>query len=235
MRTVKVEDVMTRRVVTAGAEEPLKLAARLMHRSNVSALPVVGEDGRLRGIVSEADLLRVGGESRESHLEWILRSGSFVEAERVAEGLTVGDAMTRDAVTVHPEISTREAARILLEAGVKRLPVVDRDGVVVGIVSRHDLLMPMIRNDEEIRREIDEAVRWVGVAREVSVDVEDGTVTLRGEVSRRSERDMLAALVGRIDGVLELRDLLRFREDDGDRGREAMVPAPEAMPVPPEC
>lgn len=235
MRFVKVEDVMTRRVVTAGPEEPLKFAARLMHRCNVSAISVVDEEGRLQGIVSEADLLRVGGESREGHLEWILRSGSFVEAERAAEGLTVGDAMTREVVTVGPETSAREAVRTLLGAGVKRLPMVDREGVLVGIVSRHDLLMPMIRNDEEIRGEIEEAIRWVGVAGDVSIEVEDGTVTLRGRVPRRSEREMLVALVGRIDGVLELRNLLRYQEDDGEGDPKAAISAPEGIAVPPEC
>lgn len=235
MPSLKVEDVMTRRVVTAGPDEPLKFLARLMHRSNVSAIPVVDAMGRLQGIVSEADLLRVETEARQSHLEWILRSGSFVEAERAAEQLTVGEVMTSEVVTVRPEAPVREAARILMQAGVKRLPVVDERGMLAGIVSRHDLLMPMIRNDEEIRHEVEDTVRWMGLAADVSIKVEDGTVVLRGRVSGRSDHDALAALVRRIDGVLEVRNLLRYEHDDTGRRPGASPAPPDRIPVPPEC
>ena len=234
MRSLTVEDVMTRDVVTARPQEPLKLLARLMHRTNVSAIPVIDGEGRLLGIVSEADLLRVEEEPRTSHLEWVVRAGAFMEADRVAERLTAGDAMTAEVVTVGPETSIRETIRTLVRAGVKRLPVVDREGTLVGIVSRHDLLMPVIRNDEEIRGEVAEAIRWIGVDPDlVSVEVRDGSVTLRGRAGRRSEVEMVGALVGRIDGVLGLRNLLRYARQDVE-GAPA-PPRPEEALVPPEC
>jgi CBS domain-containing protein len=235
MRSLKVEDVMTRDVVTARAEESLKFVARVMHRANVSAVPVVDGEGRLHGIVSEADLLRVEEEPRRSFPEWMLRTGAFVEAARTAERLTAGQVMTSEVVTVRPDTLLREAIRTLMQAGVKRLPVVDERGVLVGIVSRHDLLMPMIRNDEEIRREVAEAIRWVGIdPAHVSVQVEDGRVTLRGHVDRRTEREMLEALVCRIDGVMELRSFLRGAGADGDDATSS-VPPEEVLVPQTEC
>lgn len=233
MRPLKVEDVMTRDVVTARADESLKFVARLMHRANVSAIPVIDESGRLRGIVSGADLLRIEEEPRRSFLELMLRSGAFVEAGRTARRLTPAEVMTSEVVTVGPATPLREAIRTLLRADVKRLPVVDAAGVLVGIVSRHDLLMPMIRNDEEIRGEVAEAIRWVGLdPAGVSVQVEEGRVTLRGEVARRAEREMLDALVVRIDGVIEMRNLLRHVEPRGDADHAAPSLPPEEVPVP---
>ncbi|HVR72935.1 MAG TPA: CBS domain-containing protein [Planctomycetota bacterium] len=227
MRSLRVQDVMTRDVVTASPGQPVKPVAQLMHQRNVSAVPIIDEEGRLRGIVSEADLLRIADKPRRSLLEWIIRSGSFVEVERRAEEMTAGDVMTAEVVTVRPETSAREAARTLLEAGVKRLPVVDEAGVLVGIVSRHDLLAPLVRGDEAIQRDVEDAVRWMGGINPalVMVQVEGGMVTIRGEVPRRSDREVLETLICRLDGAIGVRNVLRYEHDDGER-REPTGPPP---------
>lgn len=196
-----------------------------MHRHNVSGLPVLDANGRLCGVVTESDLIRVEEDPDRSFLERVLDRHGLVEIERKAGECTVGDVMTRMVTTVEPEAPLREGVRRLLEAGVKRLPVVDEDRRVVGIVSRHDLLAPLLRNDEEIRREVELVLRDVPSINPalVSVSVQNGMVTLAGEVPRRSDKRILADLVHGIEGVLGIRNRLTFVHDDGGRHRPRTV------------
>jgi CBS domain-containing protein len=150
----RVGDVMTTDVVVAGPDQSLEEIARLMHDHRVSGLPVVDQDGRLVGIVSEADLLRseaTGPEAapRSMFLEWLLHPGRLEEWENRARGLRAGDVMVTDVATVRPHTTIAEATKILLRRRVKRLPVVDDENRVVGIVSRQDLLSPLLREEHE--------------------------------------------------------------------------------------
>ncbi|HEX9892074.1 MAG TPA: CBS domain-containing protein [Actinomycetota bacterium] len=220
MKKVTVGDVMTKKVVAVDEDAPFKEVVRLLHDHRVSGVPVIGGDGRLSGIVTEADLVFVEGKEsarRNAFLDWFIHPKRLEEIEGRTAGLTARDLMTPDVITTRPETSVREAARAMIESGVKRLPVVDGDGRVLGVVSRRDLLTPYLRTDEELREEIAtevvERVMWLDPT-EIHVEVIRGLVMLKGRLARRSEREILVELAGRVDGVLGVKDELTFAEDD---------------------
>lgn len=217
-----VGEIMTRRVVAAREDMPFKDLVALLHEHRVSGAPVVGEDGRLVGIVTEADLLIAGAsepQRRSRFVRWFMDSRFLAELEEPTRDPRVQDLMTRDVATVGPGTTVREAIRVLLRAGVKRLPVVDPEGRVVGIVSRSDLLSPFLRTDDDIRREIREEVilrtMWIDPS-EVTVSVRSGIVRLSGRLERRSLKEILVELVRRVDGVVVVDDALSFATDDRD-------------------
>jgi CBS-domain-containing membrane protein len=195
----RVQDVMTIEVVVTHPTTPVKQVADLLAGHGLSALPVTDGQGRVLGVVSEADLL--GGAQRPV--------GGPVAT-------TAGEAMTSPAVTVSPQATLTEAARRMQADGVKRLPVVADSGRLIGIVSRADLLRPLVRPDEQISRDVEEMLErklLVDPAR-VEVGVRDGIVTLTGQVERRSLRPILVHLVGSIEGVVRVEDWLTFELDD---------------------
>jgi CBS-domain-containing membrane protein len=224
MSQLTVEDVMTREVVAAGTDTPLKELARLMYRNRISGVPVLDDEERLVGIVTEAALLTAEGRQAEKRprgafLRWILEPGHFSEIERQGRQVRAADIMTTIVATVAPKTPLDEAVRVLLDSGVKRLPVVE-DHRVAGIVSRHDLLTRFLRSDEDIHHEIVEDVvlraMWIDPGG-VAADVRRGAVRLAGEVYLRSEKEILAEMVRRVDGVVAVDDGdLTFRRDDRD-------------------
>lgn len=231
----KVGDVMTRQVVGAHEDTPFKELARLMHDHRVSGLPVLGEEGTLVGIVTEGDLLASTGGLPETHplLTWLIGRRRLEEIERRVEDLHAGDVMIRNVITVGPETSLREAIMKLLEAGVKRLPVVDEKGRVVGIVSRRDLLESFLRPDEEILSEVREQVlrhtMWIDPDA-LTVRVQRGLVQLGGVVDRRSTKEILLRLARGVEGVVGVEDQLTFEEDDRkDTGPVWGAPLPGAL------
>lgn len=219
----KVGDVMTREVVSVREDEPFKDIVRIMHEHRVSGVPVLDADGKLVGIVTEADLLMAEEEHTEpkargrSLLEWFLHPAGMAEIEGRAEDIRARDIMVRDVVTVTPEVPVREAIKILLDAGVKRLPVIDGGRRVVGIVSRRDLLQPFLRADEEIAAEIRDHIllhtMWIDPDT-VAVAVSRGVVRLEGEVDLKSTKEILVELAHRVDGVVGVEDRVTFRTDD---------------------
>ncbi|HXF72564.1 MAG TPA: CBS domain-containing protein [Actinomycetota bacterium] len=225
MGITKVRDVMTRDVATASPETPFKDLVRLMHDRGVSGLPIV-EEGRVVGIVTEADLLgaersAIEPRRRRRFLEWFIDRRLLERVERAAEDLRARDLMTREVVTVQPDDPVRLAIRTLLDAGVKRLPVVDEEGRLVGIVSRGDLLRPFLRSDEEIAAEIERDVIRRGLWSDpwaIRADVERGVVRLTGEVEDEEERDILLDVVRRVDGVVGVEDRLGLRAGKGGGG-----------------
>jgi CBS domain-containing protein len=230
VKTVRVAGIMTRNVLTATEDAPFKHLVKLMHECGVSGIPIVDKKGLLVGIVTEADLLRAAGHGRpprSGFLEWFLHPAPLEELEQRIEDLRAGDVMTRDVVSVHPETPVAEAAKMLLQAGVKRLPVTDPRGRVVGIASRGDLLRPFLRRDEDIRTEIAHEVvlraMWLDPAT-VDVKVRGGVVTLAGTVERRSEKEILVELTRRVAGVVGVEDRLAYREDDRDLDRRVALP-----------
>ncbi|MGH2652411.1 MAG: CBS domain-containing protein, partial [Actinomycetota bacterium] len=174
-----VMDVMTRTVVTIDGSAPFKEVVRLMDEFRVSALPVVDEGRRVIGIVSQADLLwkeeqparRTGRPLFEGRRR---RAGHKKAAASVAAQL-----MTTPVVTIERDASVAEAARLMNEKRVKRLPVVDAEGRIVGIVSRADLLQVFLRPDVRIRDEIVRSVIQEILSLDPSafrVEVEEGRV-----------------------------------------------------------
>lgn len=225
---VKVKDVMTTDVASVHSDTPFKDVAETLISRGVSAVPVVDDAGRVVGVVSEADLLH-----KEEFREQYYREGyqpplrarlrrrlseEGATAERKARGETAGELMTAPAVTVTPATSMVAAVRKMEGHGVKRLPVVDEQGLLTGIVSRHDLLKVFVRDDAELAREIREDVLKRGLWLEdgdVDVEVRQGVVTLRGRLPRRSDAEIAARMAGRVNGVVDVVDELTWDEDDG--------------------
>src|SRR6266571_603091 len=135
---VRVKDVMTREVTTVAPATPVKEIARQIAQNRVSALPVVDSEGRVVGVVSEADLLLKEGRIEAGHSSLFEPAGRRAERAKAA-GFTAAELMTAPALTVAPEAPLAEAARLMRERGVKRLIVVDERGNLVGIISRGDV------------------------------------------------------------------------------------------------
>ncbi|MFJ9898345.1 CBS domain-containing protein [Streptomyces sp. NPDC091280] len=198
-----VSDVMTRTVVSLHAGAAFKDIARTMRRWKVSALPVLDDGHHVIGVVSEADLLP----------KEIFRDGDPDRSERgqrrrdltKADAVVAGNLMTAPAVTVHADDTARLAARLLLRHNLKRLPVVDADGVLQGIVSRTDLLKVFLRDDadiaDEVRRDVVARVFPAPVG-PIDVEVHDGVVTLTGQVRDTSLVPVVTRLVRAVEGVV---------------------------------
>ncbi len=218
MQHRSVNDVMTHEVVTARPDTPFKEVAALFHRNDITAIPVIDEQGRPLGMVSEADLLRKEAVLPDPEGRF---PGRWLDAnDRArAEAETAGGLMTSPAVTARPGWSVPEAARAMDKHRVKRLPVVDEVGRLVGIVSRRDLLEVFLRHDAAIRDEINHDVLgqtlWLAPG-DVQVAVHDGVVTLKGRLPRRSLIPITEQLCRAVDGVVAVHHTLDWTEDDTD-------------------
>ncbi|SIM75117.1 CBS domain-containing protein [Micromonospora cremea] len=217
MRTWQVGDVMTREVATVVAETPYREIVDVLVRREVSAVPVVDGFGRVLGVVSEADLLhrieRAGEPAQRRAFESRRRRASLDKSE----ALLAGDLMTAPAVTTCPQASLPAAARLLDREQVKRLPVLDDLGRLVGIVSRADLLRVHLRSDAEIREDVvQEVLRRVLAVRDglVTVEVRHGEVTLAGRLDRRSAVDLAGRLAAQVSGVVEVTNTIGYEADD---------------------
>ena len=201
-----VGDVMTRVVATVERGAEFKDIVRTLHEHRVSALPVVDRSGRVVGVVSEADLLpkeefRDSDPDRHTQLR---RLSDLAKAGSV----TAGELMTSPALTVREDTTLAHAARTMARAKVKRLPVVDDEDRLVGVVSRVDLLKVFLRPDEEIAEEVRrEVVAYLfpPPASSVRVAVEDGIVKLSGRVRDASLVSVAERLVRAVEGVVDVR------------------------------
>ncbi|MEV5480113.1 MULTISPECIES: CBS domain-containing protein [Streptomyces] len=200
-----VSDVMTQTVVAIGQEARFKEIVETMEQWKVSALPVLVGEGRVVGVVSEADLL-LKEEFREANpdrMEQLRRSDEV----RKAGALTAGELMTAPALTVQAGDSLAQAARTMAYKSVKRLPVVDSEGMLQGIVSRSDLLKVFLRSDEDLAAEVRAEVvnrLFSDSAEEMSVSVTDGVVTLSGQIRNKSLLSVAARLVRAVEGVVDV-------------------------------
>ncbi len=224
----QIRDVMTTRVVTVRQDTPFKMVAALLAEHRISAVPVVDGLGRVVGVVSEADLLPK--EFRVSRTG-LLGSWRHRGERALADATAAEELMSAPAITVEPDRTVPDAARIMHRRGVKRLPVVDARGTLVGIVSRRDLLRAFLRDDEEIRREIADGIirRTLWLPGEAArVDVRDGVVTLHGTLEHRGLCSLLVELVGRVEGVVDIRDEMTAPADDpadpSDSGLASLFP-----------
>lgn len=210
----KVRDVMTAEVAAVRRDTPYKDMAARLRQYRVSAFPVVDENRRVIGVVSEADLLAkealAGGHAA---VTGILHHREY----KKAEGCTAGDLMTHPAVTVKPEDSVEHAARLMYTLQVKRLPVVDAGGYLVGIVSRSDLLAVFDRTDTEIRSEIVNDI----ILREFLIDpalfmvtVADGVVTIKGAPETADLGRNLMTRIRSVQGVVAIHDELAYPPPD---------------------
>lgn len=200
-----VDDVMSHTVAAVGRRAAFKEIVQLMQDWKVSALPVLEGEGRVVGVVSEADLLPKE-EFRDSDPDRATQLRRLDDLAK-AGGLTAEDLMTSPALTVHANATLAQAARAMAHAKVKRLPVVDDVGMLQGIVSRADLLKVFLRDDEEIAEEVRrEVVAYLFPApvSVVRVDVRNGVVKLIGHVRDRSLVPVAARLVRAVEGVVDV-------------------------------
>ena len=205
---MRVDEVMTSKLVTVEPDDSLRHAAELMAEHRVSGLPVVAA-GRLVGVLTESDFLTLTtGQGRRSWIDIV-----FGRRETVEGATAVGDMMTPDPVTVAPDRRLRDAARIMIDADVKRLPVVAEDGTLLGIISRADVMKSYVRSDERIAEEILDALHEY-IVRGVEVQVVDGVVTLEGTVALRTGVRLAEELVRRVDGVVSVTNHLGWEADD---------------------
>ncbi|MEU6510321.1 CBS domain-containing protein [Streptomyces sp. NPDC046942] len=215
-----VSDVMTHTVAAVGRRAPFKEIVDLMQDWRVSALPVIEGEGRVVGVVSEADLLPTE-ELRDAPDAGYLQLRQPVDVAK-AGALTAGELMSSPAVTVRANATLAEAARIMAREGVKRLPVVNETGLLEGIVSRADLLRVFLRDDEDIAEEVRrEIVSYLFPlsSSAVQVEVEDGVATLTGRIRDTALVPVAARLVRAVEGVVDVRfDLVR--DDHGVSGTD---------------
>ncbi|MET7935591.1 CBS domain-containing protein [Streptomyces sp. NPDC005322] len=204
-----VSDVMTHTVVAVGGEAPFKEIVRTLEQWRVSALPVLAGEGRVIGVVSEADLLPKE-EFRDSDPARVAQLRELPDAAK-AGAVTAEELMTSPAITVHAGATLAEAARIMTHRRVKRLPVVDEEGRLEGIVSRADLLKVFLRPDEEIEEQVREEVvahLFPAPGQTVRVSVSEGVVTLSGQVRDAVLIPAAARLIRAIEGVVDFENQL---------------------------
>jgi CBS-domain-containing membrane protein len=212
---MRVHEVMTTDVATTTPEALLKDAALELVRRRISGMPVIDGDRHVVGVVSEADILAKEGDEQKpgGFLQWLVDPGDPWVAARF-DAVTVGDAMSSPARTVAADRTVAEAATLMLDENVNRLPVVDAEGTLIGLVSRGDLVRAFVRTDEEILKEIEDdvlrRVMWLNPS-DVEVTVEDGIVTIKGEVASEADADLLPKFVRRVPGVVEVTSALTHR------------------------
>jgi CBS domain-containing protein len=214
-----VKDVMTTRVIWVKKDATFREMAVALREYRVSAFPVVDDDRKVIGVVSEADLLNKEALAGEPGV-----FGGILHRrdQAKARGVTAGDLMTAAVVAVRPEDTVEHAAKLMYDRRVKRLPVTDPDGRLVGIVSRADVLSVFDRTDEAIRQEIlDEVLlgEFLVDPKAFDVAVKDGIVTLAGRPETSDSGHRIVRRVGHVQGVVAVRDRLDYPppERPGDR------------------
>ncbi|MGE5291146.1 MAG: CBS domain-containing protein [Micromonosporaceae bacterium] len=204
----RVRDVMTTSVVSVDRITPYKEIAALLAEHQVSALPVLMMGRRVAGVVSEADLLRLE-DQRERSARASGRNRHLWRGRSPHWGLTAGELMTAPAVTIHPDATLPAAARLMNQHHVRRLPVVDPAGALIGIVSRRDLLSVFLRPDDDIAADVRAVFTDVLLAdpATVTVTVKAGVVTLAGEPKPLEQPGLISVavrLTWEIDGVVDV-------------------------------
>lgn len=194
--TATVRDVMTRCPVSVPASAPFQTVAAVLSRNLISAVPVVDRHGRPIGVVSEADLIAA------------------------PSGRTARDLMTSPVRTVAEDTTLPTASRMLADAGVRRLFVIEH-GRLVGVLSRRDLLKSYVVDDDVIREQVQRALLAAlpDQRSPLTVSVDDGVVLLLGLIEWRSSRAAVDEWVRAVPGVVEVRDRLGYVFDDGARPR----------------
>ena len=179
-----VKDVMTTQVVWVEHDTPFAAIAASLRQFRVNAFPVLDDGGHVIGVVSESDLLaKLALDGGEGRMPGMITGLLHQHEMEKARGVTAEDLMTSPAATVSPDDTVENAARLMYVRRVKRLPVIDADGRLAGIVSRADVLAVYGRADVEIGEEIRNDIATcesTADAERFDVSVTDGVVTLTG-------------------------------------------------------
>ena len=221
MKLWRVDDVMTKDVVAVREDTPYRDVVNVLIERRVSAVPVIDRFDRVVGVVSEADLLHkveVSGRPRP----WLAGAWRRRADRAKAAGRTAAEVMTVPVVTAEPSLPLAAAARRMHRENVKRLPVIDAAGLVVGIVTRSDLLKVHRRTDAAIRRDV---LKEAAPGATVQVTCADGVVVIAGRVHLRSAATRIVGLARGVPGVVGVTDRLGYDIDDSlIRGSEAGTP-----------
>jgi CBS domain-containing protein len=222
---MKVQEIMTRDVISVRPETPIRDVAALLAKRRISGVPVTTDDDKMLGIVSEGDLLRrpeIGTEPKGNWwLEGFAQADAIASTYAKAHGLKAGDVMTRHVASVHPSADLVEAAAVLDSHHIKRVPVV-HEGKLIGIVTRSDIVRALSRSrtmqpgqaldDGTLQKAILEKMRvqfWLDTSF-VNLTVRNGIVALGGFVATAEQRRALCVLIAEIAGVLDVEDNLEI-------------------------
>jgi CBS domain-containing protein len=225
---MKVSEVMTRRVISILPDAPISDAIKLMLKKHISGLPVIDEEGKLVGILTEGDLLRrpeIGTERRRSRwLDALFGPGEAAEAYVHSHSRKVKDLITRDPLTVKESTALHEVVHLMERRNIKRLPVI-RAGKVVGIISRANLIRALsgLHRQGRVSEKTDCVIRnrilteigkqdWAYSAF-VDVTVRKGVVDLWGTITDLEQRKALKVLADNIPGVKKIEDHLRWSNE----------------------
>jgi CBS domain-containing protein len=214
VQVTTVKSVMTTSVVAVREDAGFKEMVAVMRRRRISAFPVIDASNRVIGVVSEADLLLK--EATQASPRGPLRLAAWLRDRPKATGVTAAEIMTKPAVTIHEDAPVADAARLMQWRKIKRLPVVDDNGRLRGVVSRADLLSVFERPDHEIREEVVKEVisEEFGLDPELfAVTVQSGIVTVTGAVQRRADAVSLLDTLRYLEGVVSVRDRLSYPSD----------------------
>jgi CBS domain-containing protein len=228
-----VREVMTTPVVTVRRTTPLKEVARRLVENKISGVPVIDVDGTVLGVVSEADFLaKEGGPDAVRHRPLARFLGesrtSRIQLEKL-HATRAADAMTAPAITIGSNRPISEAARIMNERRINRLPVVDAEQLV-GIVTRADLIRAYVRSDEDladtIREDVIRHMLWLDPA-SFDVHVAHGIASISGHVDRRSTAAMVAEATAAVPGIVDVETAIAWSLDDrkiGPATTDAAIP-----------
>jgi CBS domain-containing protein len=212
---------MSSPVITVSPDTPFREIVATMLQRGISGLPVVDDNGRLLGIVTEADLLlkEEAPQPLPAVIPWhgsSLRLERIVDRSRKAAGMTAGELMTENVVTAKEDTTAHELARLMRAHNINRIPIA-RNGTLVGIVTRADVLKLFTRGDDLLVTGIREMLAhdlWID-PKALTITCRNGVVAVSGEIDRRTDRDLIVRWIKTVDGVVGVNaDQLEFRYDD---------------------
>ena len=211
-----VADVMSRGVLSAHEDAPFKQIADVLHQNRISALPVTDAERRVLGVVTVSDVLARMTGAGEAAARGHRTPGRAAE-RRKRHAMTARELMTSPAITVAPTATVETAARLAARSRVRSLPVADADGKLVGIVTRSDLIKVFLRDDEEIRHDVEQDVigeSWHADTGQANAKVSNGIVTLSGQVPTARAARRLVHAAHLVVGVVDVKDELEYETGD---------------------
>ena len=220
MNALKVKDVMTHLVVTVRPTDTIPTASKRLLSNRISGAPVVHE-GKIVGVVSEADLVRAyaptaprGAPFGAPHLlRFLLLRGS---PRGDVHNTTVSDVMSGHVISIGPEESVWEAASMINHHGIRRLPVLNANGQLIGVLARSDLIRAMVRGNEVVASDVRRAIGALGDESFLSLEVlaDNGIVSISGMTDRKTTKELAIGIAAEVAGVLEISDELDWQWDD---------------------
>lgn len=195
---MKAREIMTVPVVTVHVDSSVREAATLLTQRRIISLPVLDDDGRIIGIISEADLIRDRmPHDPRSHLR-------PEEHEKADPARFVREIMSTTVICLGENADTADLAAVMLDNTIRAVPIVD-GARVVGIVSRRDLLRTLLRDDAMIEADVSQRVcDYAGSAARWNITVRDGVATIRGHFDDAVRREVITALASTVPGVLRV-------------------------------